>query len=271
MKLENNKVGGVLHRPKLLKTIFSKRKNQFQSILNKVKDDPALERKMKNKIKNSTLSNNKLRQELVNMLPPMIEFSENNSVKNNFKNNRTNNTITKKMRTSLKNYSVENQLSVRNYSSNNSSFINSPRTPLRNNNNLYPEPNALSELDQYKQLLNKKSKELEKLLKFKTELNKNREDLKLTEKNIQNKYNRFIREHQEGRNYMNFDLLSNIASFQQGKREINKQIKNKQNEINKIEKNLEKIFNKVKNLEKTVNQLEEQRNYLLKLEKNFGR
>ena len=258
MKLENNKVGGVFHRPNSLKTIFPKRKNQFQSILNKVKDDPVLERKMKNKIKNSRLSNNELRKELVNMLPPMIEFSETNkSVKQNFtmgpNNTRTNSSFV---------------------SSNNSSVINprnSPRTPLRNNNNLYPEPNALSELDQYKQLLNKKGKELEKLLKFKTELNKNREELKLTEKNIQNKYNRFIKEHQQGRNFMPFNLFSNVASFQQGKREINKQIKNKQNEINNIEKNLEQIFNKVKNLKETVNQLQERRNYLLRLEKNFGR
>ena len=235
------------HRPKFLKKIFPKRKNQFQGILNQAKKTPGLENTMKNIIKTSNLSDSNLRKKLNNMLPNMIEF--NNSVKENFNPRRN---------PPLPNSSI------------NSSELNSPRprTPLRNNN-LYPEPNALSELDQYKQLLNKKGKELERLLKFKQTLNKNMEELKSNQIKHQNTFNKFILEHQQNKGYMNINLFENTGSFRQGKKIINNKIKTKQNEINTIKKNVEKIYNNTRNLREQINKLENQRKYLLELNKKF--
>jgi len=244
------------HRPEWAKKIFPKRKNQFQGILNQAKKIPGLENKMKNFIKTSNLSDSNLRKELRNMLPDMIEFSENNSsivsspvspITNNFVKNNFNNSSSV-----LENYSV-----------------NSTHSPLESPRNLYPEPNALSELNRYQQVLNTKGKELERLLKFQQTLNKNMEELKSNKTKLQNTYNKFILEHQGDKGYMNINLFENTASFKQGKNIINNKIKTKQNEINTIKKNVEKIYNNTKNLREKINQLENQRKYLLELNKKF--
>jgi len=243
------------HRPEWAKKIFPKRKNQFQGILNQAKKIPGLENKMKNFIKTSNLSDSNLRKELRNMLPNMIEFSENNS-----------------SIVSSPVFPIENNNFVKrnfNNSSSNSSFVNSSRSPLGSSRNLYPEPNALSELNRYKQVLNTKGKELERLLKFQKTLNKNMEELKSNKTKLQNTYNKFILEHQGNKGYMNINLFENTASFKQGKNIINNKIKTKQNEINTIKKNVEKIYNNTKNLREKINQLENQRKYLLELNKKF--